>query len=255
MTRPSRRELLLGAAALPWTAGAGRARAAIVTDGAPQDSAATASTLTGASGSASVTAPAFDDRHAPLPLPYKVDALAGLSGKLIQSHWENNYGGAVKALNLVRARLRAALLDTELPPYLYAGLKREQLLRTGSVVLHEHYFANLGGDGRAAAATRTRIATSFGSFDTWETEFRRIALGLGGGSGWVLLAYNPQLRLFENYGMTDHATAPVGTVPVLVLDMYEHAYQMDYGAAAARYVDAFFANLDWNEVGQRIARV
>jgi len=172
----------------------------------------------------------------------------------VQSHWENNYGGAVNALNLVRGRLRGALQGPDLPPYVYDGLKREQLLRTGSVVLHELYFANLGGDGKPTADTRTRLAASFGSYDTWESEFRRIALGLGGGSGWVVLGYNPQLRLLENYWMADHATAPAGVVPVLVMDMYEHAYQMDYGAAAAKYVDAFFDNINWNAASQRIPR-
>ncbi len=199
-------------------------------------------------------APALDHRHVPQPLPFKADALNGLSGKLVQSHWENNYGGAVKALNAVRGRLRAALQDADLPPYLYDGLKREQLMRTGSVVLHELYFGNLGGDGKPAAATRTRLATACGSYDTWETEFRRIALGLGGGSGWVVLGYNPQLRLLENYWMADHATAPAGVAPVLVMDMYEHSYQMDYGAAAAKYVDAFFANIQWDAVEARMPR-
>ncbi len=128
----------------------------------------------------------------------------------MQSHWENNYGGAVKALNAVRARLHTALQDAELPPYVYNGLKREHLMRTGSVILHEYYFGNLGGDGKPSAATRTHLGKSFGSFDTWEAEFRRIALGLGGSSGWVMLGFNPPLRLLENYWMADHATRACG---------------------------------------------
>jgi Fe-Mn family superoxide dismutase len=194
---------------------------------------------------------AFAYEHTPARLPFDVKSLKGLSEKLIQSHWENNYTGAVKALNLVRDRLRQALGDANLPPYLYTGLKREQLLRTGSVVLHELYFANLGGDGKAGAEMRSYIAGSFGSFDAWETEFRKIALGLGGGSGWVVLGYNEQLRLLENYWLADHASAPVWVKPLLVLDMYEHAYHMDYGAAAARYVDAFFTNVNWDAVAIR----
>ena len=256
MATPSRRDLLFAASTLPLLASADLAHAATVTlASASGPSAASAAAAASSGATAATMAPAFDDRHAPLPLPFKPDALAGLSERLVQSHWENNYGGAVKALNVVRGRLRAALQDADLPPYVYDGLKREQLLRTGSVVLHEHYFANLGGDGKPAADTRSRLAVSFGSYDTWETEFRRIALGLGGGSGWVVLGYNPQLRLLENYWMADHATAPVGTVPVLVLDMYEHAYQMDYGAGAAKYVDAFFANVQWDAVAQRLLRV
>ncbi len=195
---------------------------------------------------------AFDYQHRPVPLPFKAGALKGLSQALVQSHWENNYGGAVKALNLVRGRLRQALDDAGTPPYVYGGLKREQLLRTGSVVLHELYFGNLGGNGQAGADVRTRLAAAFGSYDAWEAEFRKIGQGLGGGSGWVVLGYNRSLRVLENYWMADHATAPADTTPMLVMDMYEHAYQMDYGAAAARYIDAFLANVDWDAVAARM---
>ncbi|MEO6368905.1 MAG: Fe-Mn family superoxide dismutase, partial [Steroidobacteraceae bacterium] len=160
---------------------------------------------------------------------------------------------AVKALNTLRARLLRAAADADTPPYVYTGLKREQLLRTGSVVLHEIYFAGLGGDGKADAALRTKIADSFGSYDAWETEFRKIAQGIAGGSGWVMLGYNQSLQLLENYWMADHATAPANTTPLLVLDMYEHAFALDYGAAAARYIDAYFANIRWDAVSRRLA--
>lgn len=195
---------------------------------------------------------AFDLQRAPAPLPFDPKKLNGLSEKLIQSHWENNYSGAVKALNTVRGRLTQALADANTPPYVYNGLKREQLFRTGSVVLHDLYFANLGGDGKADAAARTRIAASFGTFDAWEAEFRKIGNGLGGGSGWTVLGYNRGLGVLENYWMADHATGPIGVTPVLVMDMYEHAYAMDYGAAAAKYIDAFFTNIQWDAVSQRL---
>jgi Fe-Mn family superoxide dismutase len=200
-----------------------------------------------------MTATAFDYQHAPAPLPFDAKSLRGISEKLIQSHWENNYGGAVKALNAVRGRLTQALGDANTPPYVYNGLKREQLIRTGSVVLHELYFANLGGDGKASAAVRTRIAASFGTFDAWESEFRKIGLGLGGGSGWVVLGFNEKLKLLENYWLSDHASNPADTTPILVMDMYEHAYQMDYGAAAPKYIDAFFANIQWDKSAARLA--
>ena len=184
-------------------------------------------------------------------VPVDAKSLKGLSDKLIQSHWENNYGGAVRALNTLRGRLAAAAADANTPPFVYTGLKREQLLRTGSVVLHELYFAGLGGSGQAGSAIRSRIAASFGSYDAWEVEFRKIAQGLAGGSGWVMLGYNEALGILENHWMADHATAPAHTRPLLVLDMYEHAFHMDYGAAAARYIDAWFANLNWETVAAR----
>jgi len=214
---------------------------------------ATATLAATAAEATKATQNSFLYQHEPVPLPFKAGSVKGLSEKLIQSHWENNYIGSVKALNVVRSRLQQALTDANTPAYVYNGLKREQLLRTGSVVLHELYFANLGGDGLAGASVRSRIAASFGSFDAWESEFRKIAQGLGGGSGWVMLGYNTQLNVLENYWMADHATGPVGTMPVLVLDMYEHSYQMDYGAAVAKYIDAFFSGIRWETAAQRLA--
>lgn len=195
---------------------------------------------------------AYENVHVPVPLPFDAKSLKGISEKLIQSHWESNYGGAVKALNAIRGKLPAALADANTPAYLYTALKREQMLRTGSVVLHELYFANLGGDGKVSTALRTRIAQAFGTYDAWETEFRKIGQGLGGGSGWVMLGHNHRLNLLENYSMTDHSTAPADTTPILMMDMYEHAYQMDYGAAVAKYIDAFFVNIQWDVVAARL---
>ena len=201
-----------------------------------------------------MNAEAFGYQHQPVPLPFDARSLKGLSEKLIQSHWENNYGGAVKALNTVRSRLAQALSDANTPPYVYNGLKREQLIRTGSVVLHELYFENLGGDGQASAALRSEVARSFATFDAWESEFRRMGQGLAGGSGWVVLGFNERLKVLENYCLADHSTNPPNTRPILVMDMYEHAYQMDYGAAAAKYIDAFFVNINWDPAAGRMSR-
>jgi len=144
----------------------------------------------------------------------------------------------------------ASLAASSDPPYLYNDFKREQLIRTGSVVLHELYFENLGGDGIASSGIRTRLSQSFGTFDSWETEFRRIGQGLAGGSGWVVLGYNEHLRLLENYWLADHAHNAPHTRPIVVMDMYEHAYQMDYGAKAAAYVDAFIQGIKWDYPGE-----
>src|SRR5213595_1483960 len=95
------------------------------------------------------TSPAFQSPAELRPLPFDPAKLPGLSERLLRSHWENNYGGSVKALVVVKKRLAAALADKDLPPYVYNDLKREHLLRTGSVVLHEQYFENLGGGGKA----------------------------------------------------------------------------------------------------------
>lgn len=204
---------------------------------------------------AAAAAPAFGLTLTPKPLPFDPKSLHGISERLIVSHWENNYTGAVKALNAIRGRLAAAAADANTPAYVYNGLKREQLLRTGSVVYHEHYFANLGGSGTASARLRSLIARSFGSYDAWETEFRKIGNGLGGGSGWTVLAWNPTLKVLENYWLADHGHGSTTSQPILVMDMYEHAYQMDYGAAAGKYIDAFFASIQWETVERRMEAV
>lgn len=198
-----------------------------------------------------VRPPAFRGQHQPRPLPFDPAKLKGLSEKLMRSHWENNYGGAVKALNAVEQRLDGMQKDPELPAYVYGDLKREELVRTGSVVLHEHYFANLGGDGKASGVALDLIKAAFGSLETWEGEFRRTANALAGGSGWVVLAFNLHTGETHNYWAWDHMHNAVMGLPLLVLDMYEHAYHMDFGAAAARYIDTFLENVNWDEVSRR----
>ncbi len=198
-------------------------------------------------------APAHAGLHQPKPLPFDPGRLAGLSETLIRSHWENNYCGALKALNAVEQRLGAMMADPDLPPWAYGDLKREELLRTGSVRLHELYFGNLVGDGRPAGPVAKALAASFGSLSRWEGEFRRTAGSLAGGSGWAILASGPGGEL-RNYWAWDHMHGAPGSEPLLVLDMYEHAYHLDYGAAAARYIDAFMQNVDWEVVARRLAR-
>ena len=136
------------------------------------------------------TPSAFVANHELKALPFDPAKLDGISEKLIKSHWENDYGGSVKALNTVKQRLVGLLDDADTPPFVYNDLKREHLMRTGSVVLHELYFGNLGGHGKPDAALSKLLSEAFGSVSTWEKEFKRMGAGLGGGSGWVTLGYN-----------------------------------------------------------------
>lgn len=127
------------------------------------------------------TARAFRGQHQLRPLSFDPAKLRGISEKLIRSHWENNYGGAVKALNAVEQRLGVMLKEKDLPAYIYGDLKREELVRSGSVVLHELYFANLGGDPKAGGKVLDVIKHWFGSYEQWEEEFKKTANALGGG--------------------------------------------------------------------------
>ncbi len=199
-----------------------------------------------------LAARAFRGLHQPKPLSFDPAKLKGLSEKLIRSHWENNYGGSVKALNAVEQRLGVMQREKDLPAYMYGDLKREELHRTGSVVLHEHYFGNLGGEGKPGGEVLDTIKQWFGSYEEWEAEFKKTANALSGGSGWAIFTYNLHTGEVHNYWAWDHMhNAPTGR-PLLVLDMYEHSYHMDYGAAAAKYVDAFMQNVNWEEVNRRL---
>jgi Fe-Mn family superoxide dismutase len=184
-------------------------------------------------------------------LPIDPATLRGLSERLIGSHHANNYAGAVKRLNAIRAQL-ATLAFGSTPGFELNGLKREELIATNSMLLHELYFASLGGDGLTMApAWATTLAASFGSAERWREEFVAMGKALGGGSGWVLLVFHPREGVLVNQWAADHTHTLAGGVPILALDMYEHAYHLDYGAAAGAYVDAFMANIDWAGVQAR----
>jgi len=214
-------------------------------------------TATAAEATAAVGAPApakaFLGSHNPQPLPFDPAKLDGLSEKLIRSHWENNYQGAVKALNTIEPKIPALVADKDWPPYLLGDVKREELLRTGSMVMHQLYFGNLGGDGKVGGDIVAPLGEWFGSAAAWEAEFRKVALGLSGGSGWAVLSFNLYTGELHNRWAWDHVTFIAGETPLLVCDMYEHAYAIDYGAAAPKYVDAFMRNVSWTEVNRRFA--
>ena len=193
--------------------------------------------------------PAYRGTHEPKPLPFDPGGLRGLSEKLIRSHYENNYTGAVKRLNLIQQQL--GQLPKDVPPYQVGSLKREELIATNSMVLHEFYFGNLGGDGKVGGLIADLIKAHYGSVETWEHEFRQTGLSLAGGPGWVILAFDPHEKSVHTYWSWDHTHSLAWGTPLLVMDMYEHSYAMDYGANARGYVDAFFQNLNWDEVQRR----
>lgn len=184
-------------------------------------------------------------------LPFDPAALSGLSDKLLRSHHQNNYGGAVKRLNAIRAQL-AQLPFGSTPGFVLNGLKREELIATNSMLLHELYFDSLGGAGAPMPpAFDLALSASFGSVARWRDEFVAMGKALGGGSGWVLLTHLPREGRLVNTWAADHTHAVAGGVPILALDMYEHAYHLDHGAAAGAYVDAFMANIHWARVYER----
>jgi len=191
-------------------------------------------------------------KHPIQPLPFDPAKLKGLSERLLRSHHENNYGGAVKNLNKVEEELARVNKDT--PGFLVGGLKERELTFNNSMVLHELYFGNLGGDGKAGNAVQTALGHSFGSFGRFEELFRAVGTSLAGGSGWTVLDHNFQSGQLGIHWSGNHTQNAAYSAPLLVMDMYEHAYAIDYGAAAAKYIDAFFQNIQWDEVQRRLER-
>src|SRR6516165_9579206 len=192
------------------------------------------------------------------PLLLKPQWMNGLSERLLVSHYENNYGGALRRLNAIRERL--ATLDwARAPVFEINGLKREELIAAGSVVLHEIYFDSLGGQGdnppiglaEPPVALAQALERDFGSVMAWRTEFTAMATALAGGSGWAILAWSKRLGRLVNHWAADHAHSLPGATPIVALDMYEHAYHLDFGANAAGYVDRVMANLNRQRIGAR----
>lgn len=190
----------------------------------------------------------------PQPLPFDPKTIPGLSEKLLVSHHDNNYAGAVRRLGAITQQF-AALDPAAAPVFTINGLKREELLAWNSMILHEVYFASLSAAPAApGAALAKAIERDFGSEGRWRAEFSGIGKALGGGSGWVLLTYSHRDKRLVNQWAADHTMTLAGSTPILALDMYEHAYHMDYGAAAGGYVDAYMKAINWRSADALYAK-
>ena len=179
------------------------------------------------------------------PLSLDPKSIKGISEKVIVSHYENNYVGAVKRLNAIGEQL-GNLDFAKTPNFVVNGLKREELIAMNSMILHELYFDGLGGGGAPAGSLAEAITRDFGSVEKWKAQFTAMGKAEGGGSGWVILAYSPRDKRLVNQWAADHTTTIAGGRPVLALDMYEHAYHMDYGAKAGAYVDIYMEAIRWD---------
>jgi len=228
MTKQTRRTLFIGAASVAGIVLTESSRAQTVSAGVKID-------------------------YTPKKLPFDPSKVKGLSQKLLESHYENNYIGAVKRLNAITAQL-AALDIAAAPVFVVNGLKREELIAANSMIIHELYFDSLAGEGDPAGALAEVIVRDFGSLVRWKAEFSSTGKALGGGSGWVMLSWSPRDKRLVNTWAADHTMTLANGRPILALDMYEHAYQMDYGARAAAYVDAFMQGIRWDNVSSLYER-
>src|SRR6185503_19937533 len=166
---------------------------------------AAATRLSHAKGEKPALTPVAAGAHKTVPLPFTASKLTGLSEKMITSHHDNNYAGAIKNLNAVELELDKVTKDT--PGFQVAALRERELTYANSAYLHERYFENLGGDGKPTGDFSKGLTTQFGSAARWEELVRATAMSLGGGSGWVVIALSPLTNDLRIVGTGGHAPA------------------------------------------------
>jgi superoxide dismutase, Fe-Mn family len=178
------------------------------------------------------------------PFTFNPDKVKGLSADLLRSH-HGHYTEQVKRLNAIHDELTKLDFATTEPAKL-AGIKSEELAVHNATVLHELYFDGIGEapippSGLLAQA----MARDYGSMDRWKAEFAACGRSLDAGTGWVIMAYSARDKRISTFVETDDSMTPAGALPLLAMDMAEHAYGPDHGKDVAKYVDAFMAAIKW----------
>lgn len=185
-------------------------------------------------------------------LPFK--ELRGISQKTIEIHWGKLYQGYVKKWQEIQEKLKTVDKSSANATFSeFRELKLEETFAVNAIILHEAYFDVLGGEGKPEGEIIDRIAQDFGSFENWFQEFK--ALGLCA-RGWVILAFDFNDGKLRNYMADAHNLYAVwGVAPILVLDMYEHAYFIDFGSDKKSYLEAFFQNLNWSTANKKHLKI
>jgi Fe-Mn family superoxide dismutase len=182
----------------------------------------------------------------------KLIGMAGFSGTLLKNHF-TLYQGYVTNTNKVLDTLAAMLKEGKTATPEFAELKRRLGWEFNGMRLHEYYFENLGGKEAldANGPLAKKLIDSFGSVEAWEKDFR--AVGGMRGIGWVVLYQDTAGGRLVNFWINEHdAGHPAGCQPILVLDVFEHAFMIDYGLKKADYIEAFFKNIDWKAAAARL---
>jgi Fe-Mn family superoxide dismutase len=176
----------------------------------------------------------------------------GLSETLLNNHF-TLYQGYVTNTNKLLDLLGAMLKEDKTGTPEYAELKRRMGFEFNGMRLHEYYFENLGGKGASDRSGKLgkKLAAEFGSFENWEKDFRATATMRG--IGWAILYQDNVTGRLVNQWINEHETGhPAGCTPILVLDVFEHAFMIDYGLKRADYIETFFKNIDWSAVEARL---
>ena len=192
------------------------------------------------------------------PKEFSLSRLNGISDETLEMHFKL-YEGYVKETNKLNEKIAEFLKDgqvdhEEMPAY--SELTRRLGFEYNGMVLHEHYFGNMtaspaSGPGQSSSFFKA-AESSFGSFDKWKTDFSSI--GKMRGVGWAICYEDPTNGRLSNHWITLHEVGNVaGFSPILVMDVWEHAYLLDYKPAdRPKYIEAFFSNIDWNVVENRL---
>jgi Fe-Mn family superoxide dismutase len=182
----------------------------------------------------------------------KLIGMEGFSETLLKNHF-TLYQGYVNNTNKLSDLLTAMLKEGKTGTPEYSELKRRFGFEFNGMRLHEYYFENLGGKTplEKTSALAKKLADAYGSYDAWEQDFR--ATGAMRGIGWVILYQdNVTGRLFNQW-INEHEVGHLaGCRPILVMDVFEHAFITDYGLKRADYIAAFFRNINWNVVAGRL---
>lgn len=189
------------------------------------------------------------------PKKFDLKGLDGISDNQISQHKDTLYVGYVNKLNEIEERLRTVDVSKANQVYSdFRGLKADETFALNGVVLHELYFENLGGKGsKPKGKLADLIAREFGSIEKWTENFK--ACGMAA-RGWVILGLCTYDGKLHNYCLDTHNfNFPANTIPILVLDVYEHAYVIDYGVKRPPYIDAFIKNIDWATAEKRLERI
>ena len=193
------------------------------------------------------------------PKEYDLSGLDGISDKTLELHFKL-YEGYVKETNNLSERIAKFLEDgkvdqDEMPAY--SELTRRLGFEYNGMVLHEYYFGNMKRQGAGDPAKDTNFMkaaeASFGAYDIWKADF--VGIGKMRGVGWAMCYQNPANGRLSNHWITLHETGNVaGFTPVLVMDVWEHAFLLDYmPAERPKYIEAFFSNIDWDAVEGRLS--
>ena len=178
--------------------------------------------------------------------------IEGFSETLLKNHF-TLYQGYVTNTNKLMDILTAMLKDSKVGTPEYAELKRRMGFEFNGMRVHEYYFENLGGKVALNKSGKLgkKLADDFGSYENWEKDFK--GTGTMRGIGWAILYQDNITGKLMNQWINEHETGhPAGCAPILVMDVFEHAFMIDYGLKRADYIESFFKNINWSIVENRL---